>query len=96
MKGKGKYFQKRTITIKGAAELTKEAKIKDLHSRRSICQAAIKIVDEATEDPRRAEALKHYQGQLAEIDRQITELTGKPPDIVIGLQAGVLTAKSEL
>jgi hypothetical protein len=66
-----------------------------LYARRGVCMAAKRIVDEAEGDERREDALEYYIGQLAEIDRRITEITGEPPPVVIGLQAANLTAKRQ-
>lgn len=70
--------------------------LQELKARRAICQACIRVLDqEAAGDPEQPDAIEEYKRQLAEIDRQITELTGKPPDIVIGLQAAELFARSD-
>lgn len=72
----------------------KEQRLAELRARRAICQAAIKLVERETDDPRRESALKEYQRQLAEIDRLITVITGTPPPVVIGLRAATLSGKS--
>ena len=64
--------------------------IKELEWRRSFCQSVIKIIDGMEDDPRKPKAMERYKAQLASIDAQITELTGKPPPIVVGLKTAVL------
>lgn len=66
----------------------------ELNFRRTLCRLCIRHIS-GMDDPRREGALKEYQRQLAEIDKKIEALTGKPPDVVIGLKTAVLTAKSE-
>ena len=48
------------------------------------------------DDPRKADAMNNYKAQLASIDAQITELTGTPPPVVVGLKTAKLFGKSEL
>ena len=76
-------------------EMKKDEELKELYMRRNICLVAKRIVDAEKGDPRREDALEHYIAQLAEIDRRITEINGKPPDIVIGLQAARLSAEAQ-
>lgn len=71
-----------------------QAKLKELEMRRGLCQAAIRIIDAETGDPRRPAALERYKAQLAEIDQRITTLTGTPPPVVVGLQAAQLFGKT--
>jgi hypothetical protein len=70
--------------------------IKELNWRRSFCQSVIKIIDGMEDDPRKPAAMEHYKAQLAEIDKEITELTGTPPPIVVGLKTASLFGKSEI
>ena len=62
----------------------------ELNMRRTICQAAIKVLDRSEDDPRKPAAMENYKAQLASIDAQITELTGTPPPIVVGLKTATL------
>ena len=70
--------------------------LKDREWRRNFCKMCIKLIDEMPDDPRKPEAMKEYKAQLAEIDAQITEITGTPPPTVVGLKTAVLFGKSEL
>lgn len=66
-----------------------------LYSRRALCMAAIALLEQSDpSDPRRESALAEYKRQLAEIDANITALTGKPPDIVVGLKSAQLFSKA--
>lgn len=65
----------------------------ELHARRKLARYCISIVDQAQDDPRRPEALQKLQAQLASIDAQIAEITGKPPDVVVGLKPARLFAE---
>lgn len=70
--------------------------LKELYARHTFCLACIKLVSETPlDDPRREGAIAEYNRQLAEIDKRIAAITGKPPDIVIGLKPAVIFAKSE-
>ena len=70
----------------------------ELNWRRNFCQFCIKLIDTETPktDPRRAPAMDLYKEQLADIDAQITKLTGTPPPITVGLKTAVMFPKSEL
>ena len=70
--------------------------IKELVWRRKFFMTVIKIIDELEDDPRKPGAMEHYKAQLAEIDAQITEITGTPPPVVVGLKTAVLFGKSEI
>ena len=69
-------------------------RLAQLRMRRAVANAAVLTLGEVTDDPRAPGALAHYRAQLAEIDRQIAELTGKPPDVVVGLKAAILNAET--
>lgn len=72
-------------------ELEKQKILYELRLRRTICQVCIQTVSEVPmEEPRRASALAEYQRQLAAIEARINEITGKPPDIVVGLKTAKL------
>ncbi len=67
----------------------------DLNTRRTLCLAALDLLEQSDPaDPRRAGALEEYKRQLAEIDAKIAALTGKPPDIVVGLKSAHLFGKA--
>jgi hypothetical protein len=70
-------------------------KVNELYARRAICKAFIKTLDQS-DDPRRLDAMTEYKRQLAEIDQQITAITGTPPAEVVGLKAASLFGKSSL
>lgn len=70
-----------------------EKTLEEWYARRNMCVAFKKLVDQ-TNDPRRPEALKKLNEQLAIIDKYITEITGSPPDITVGLKTGILFGKS--
>ena len=67
----------------------------DLNNRRAWCLAFIDLLDQSDPaDPRRAGALEEYKRQLAEIDGKIAALTGKPPDVIVGLKTARLFGKA--
>ena len=70
--------------------------IEELNQRRAVCRLCIRTIDEMDDDPRKPAAMELYKEQLAEIDAEITELTGTPPAIVIGLKTAKLFGESEL
>jgi hypothetical protein len=61
----------------------------DLSLRRQLILASLKILRDA-DDPRKDDVVKHYEAQLAEIDRKIA---AQPHDIVIQLKPGMVGAK---
>ena len=65
--------------------------LENLQARRVIAKTAIKILDAEQDDPRQPEAIEKIKKQLASIDAQITEITGKPPAITVGLKTASLT-----
>ena len=67
-----------------------DSKLSELNMRRTICQACIKVLDRSEDDPRKPDAMANYKAQLASIDAQITEITGTPPPIVVGLKTAKL------
>ena len=80
-------------------------KIGDLKMRRSLCQLAIKTLDNLTDkelefgqysDEDRKSAMTEYKRQLAEIDAKITAVTGTPPAIVVGLKTAKLFGEAGL
>jgi hypothetical protein len=72
-----------------------ESQLTDLNQRRALCMAFIDVLDQIDPaEPRRAGALEEYKRQLAEIDSRIAALTGKPPDIVVGLKTAQLFGKA--
>ena len=82
-----------------------DKKINDLYMRRSLCQLAVKTLDNLTDkeleagqysDEDRKSAMDEYKSQLAEIDAKITKITGTPPPIVVGLKTAVLFPKAGL
>ena len=70
--------------------------LNELNVRRLVCQSIIKTIDQIENDPRKPEAMEHYKAQLASIDAQITEITGTPPPVVVGLKTATLFGKSEI
>ena len=73
-----------------------DEKLAELNMRRTVCQVCIKTLDQVEGDPRKPEAMNHYKAQLAGIDAQIAEITGKPPPVVVGLKTASLFGKSEI
>lgn len=70
--------------------------VKDLYARRALCQAILAELEQIDpSEPRRAGALEEYKRQLAEVDAKIAKLTGKPPDVVVGLKSAQLSAKAQ-
>lgn len=78
-------------------ELTQEEKEKlaELNVRRMVAMQAVRIVVDAKNhgDPRGAAAEEKYRGQLKRIEERIEAITGRPPDIVIGLKTAQLSAE---
>jgi len=73
-----------------------EKTLKELYARRALCLFCIQTVSEfPLDEPRRADAIVFYNEQLSAIDKQIADITGKPPDIVIGLKPAILFPKAE-
>jgi hypothetical protein len=71
-------------------------KLAELHERRKFFLDCLRTVTQLPQDdPQRMEAVEEYNIQLAAIDKQIEEMTGKPPAITIGLKPGVLNAKPQ-
>jgi hypothetical protein len=71
-------------------------KLNELTIRRNVAIMCIKFLNEkCKDDPRYPDALTEYRKQLETIERQITEITGEPPAIVIGLKTAKLFGKSE-
>ena len=79
-------------------------KLETLHFKRQLAMSFIGLLDRMTEKElsergftpeQKQSAMDEYKRQLAEIDRKITEITGTPPEIVIGLQTARLFGKSE-
>ena len=62
----------------------------ELTFRRNLCRAFIKAIDEMEDEPRKPEAMENYKAQLAKIDAEIAEITGKPPPVVVGLKTAKL------
>lgn len=82
-------------------KLTEEeqAQLEELQFRRNMAVLCKKIADEVTEDDPlyhlRASAIAEYNRQIANIDKKIEALTGKPPDVVVRLKPGVLFPKAQ-
>ncbi len=73
------------------------ADIDDLNFRRGLAQYFIKLLDQLPNDTEgKQSAMEEYKRQLAEIDARITELTGTPPPITVGLQTARLFGESKL
>lgn len=65
--------------------------------RRQMARFCVKTLDEMPKgDPRREDALEHYKKELAEIDAKLTELTGTPPPVVVGLKTAKLIGESDM
>ena len=70
-----------------------------LHFRRKLAQDAIRVLDMITDkelesmhstDEERKKSIEKYKGQLANIDQKITDITGSPPPVVVGLKTAKL------
>jgi hypothetical protein len=72
-----------------------QSEINELNFRRAFCREVIHTLS-GMDDPRKDDALQEYQRQIAEIDKKIEALTGKPPDVTVGLQTARLFGKSEM
>ena len=70
--------------------------LEELNQRRAICQLCIRTIDEMDYDPRKPAAMDLYKEQLAQIDAEITELTGTPPANVIRVKTATLFGESKL
>ncbi len=62
----------------------------DLRVRIAMCKFCIQTLEQTVDDPRQPDALRHYQGQMAELEAKLAQLQSKPPDIVIGLKPAEL------
>jgi len=78
--------------------------LNSLYFKRSLGVTAVKTLDQLTDDElaakdwtdeMRKSSMEHYKKQLAEIDRQITVITGTPPAITVGLETAVLFGKAD-
>jgi hypothetical protein len=69
--------------------------LSELNAKRGVCQVCIRTLDQM-DDPRKKEAMDHYKAQLAKIDAEIAEITGKPPPVVVNLKTANLFGESEL
>lgn len=65
------------------------ATLEELYNRRALCQHFIDLLT-GVDDPRRDSAIEEYRRQLTAIEAKIIELTGRPPDIVVGLKSAQL------
>jgi len=66
----------------------------DINLRITVCEELIRILEQQCAlDPRQSEALEHYRRQLDRLKEE--QRTGNPPNIVIGLRPGELSAKTE-
>lgn len=72
-------------------EISKET-ADGIKSRIAMCKLAIEVIEQATDDPRRDEALAEYRGQLAQLEARLAEIE-RPQDIVIGLKTARLFGK---
>ena len=71
--------------------------IGELNFRRNLCQFCIKTLDQMPNDTKgKQDAMTEYKRQLAEIDKQITEITGTPPPINVALKTAVMFPKANL
>jgi len=70
-------------------------KLANLYFRRELARFCIQTLDQ-TDDPRRFDAIKEYQRQLASIDAKIGEIEGKPPAVTVGLKTARLFGKSSM
>ena len=65
--------------------------LNELHARFTFCRLCIKTVSETPlDDPRREPAIAEYNQQLQIISQRIAAITGKPPNITIGLKPAIL------
>lgn len=77
-------------------ESTEHRPLKELYARRALCLFCIQTVSKVSlEDPRRPDAIVFYNEQLSKIDKEIESITGKIPDITIGLKPAILFPKAE-
>ena len=69
----------------------------ELQARRAICQMCIKTIDQLPkETDGKADAMVEYKRQLASIDKQLEEITGKFPAVVVGLKTAKLFGKTKI
>lgn len=68
--------------------------LKDLHLRRNLALGVLRMIrEDLAYDPRSSVAEQRYMKQLEEIEEKIKEISGRPPDVVIGLSPANLFAK---
>jgi len=84
--------------------MTDNAQLRILHIRRGLCRTFISILDRMDDEEvirlgetpeTRRSALEEYKRQLAEIDAQITAITGTPPPVVVNLKTARLFGHSD-
>lgn len=76
-------------------DASQDQSLVELMRRHNLCLMCLQIISEAPlDDPRREGALAEYNRQLASIDAKIAAITGKPPDIRIGLKSAILFPKA--
>jgi hypothetical protein len=63
----------------------------ELQMRRTVCLAALKVLQETGATP---QVVRDYHAQLATLDKRIEEITGKPPPVVVGLKTASLFGKA--
>ncbi len=71
--------------------MTMNRGIEELEIRISMCKFCIEVLEKEKNDPRQPEALDHYRGQLASLEREYIE-ANKPPDIVVRLKPAIMSA----
>ena len=68
--------------------------LQELYTRQAIARVAVKAIQSMMDDPRAPSALEHYNAQLSEIDRRITEieeaLHEKPEPVVVSIKTAEL------
>lgn len=71
-----------------------ERQLQELMLRRLVAQECVRAMAAIKDDPKAREAEEKYRQQLTNIEKKIEAITGRPPDVVVGLKPGTLTGIS--
>lgn len=64
--------------------------LQSLMMRRALIRFAVQTISTEPDGEEKIDVLAHYNGQLASVDSKITEITGTPPPVIVGLKVAVI------
>ena len=73
-----------------------QLRLEQLNRKRASLRVCLLGLSYCQDDPRYPEAKAHYQGQLEEVDKELTELLGSPPPVTVSLQTAKMFGQSKL